>query len=683
MAYSVDTIRGIVDVGCTMLGVQPFGAYGDGMMCRIEFAITEAGESEIALFDTVLLDTNLDEIGHQTRDGYFDGFNTELVMINIGARSMHVGETKVFEVKVNHEDPSGEPLNVFARIDNVRVEDGRTTTLFSGQHYAYPPIREPIDLYVDGYTAERQQWTEVGDSPFLAAPDDGNEIVGSSNGAQHRWFTFEDIDLGSDVVDEVRLWVYCEGPATELVDYDVYAPGFNWLGSYYGEGVGNRVWQDVPRWAGGAIASEMYPDLLTEEGINGFEALCYYYDPDGVGVGNDIIDAMYLEITFLADRVALPLSNEIYMVQPGDNRWLDTIDVTDETVGTLAQNHIEGGVAIGTSDDVTTAFSFECEDYGAITEGSEVVYVGGVETTDYSIVYDGAAATINFTTAPVKVPEVQTVTGEHVGTGDNVTTVFSLGDTPIVDTTVVYVDGIETNATYWPNTVDHEAATITFATAPQNLSYTGTVEGAYVGTGDGETRTFSFESLDPQPDEGTMVVYVNDSMAFPAVNYEAMTIKFGGGPHIPAEGADITVDYEYTYWVAMVITADYDHIVIVGQPITVDFEWVDQTLTFELRNIGPIDAGTDVVYLNGVVTTDYSIDYEAGIITFPALPSELNVHITADYTYDTEATVWPLQPEDVGTYVCTVTVYYSYGGFFYNPARKHVITEHWRCDPAK
>jgi len=493
MAYSIDPIGGVVDIGSTILGPYP-GMYGDGLLCRIQFVVTEAGESVLNLFGTVLLDSNLDAAIHQTRDGFFDGINVELTMINIGARSMHVGDVQEFDVKVQNEDLKGQPLYVKARIDNTRIEDGRTTSLWTGQTYQYPPVRDPIYLYVDGFTAERQQWTEVGTGPFLDAPDDGNYIEGSSDGAQHRWFTFEDfelgdaiidyvqlegytdgpynegfdydvyftgfnwvgslygngagpewltprwvgsdttsdlypallteagindgevmvydydpdaaggpgnivdclrlhvvfaagrapetpvvdgftaeraqwtevgtgpfmdapddgnyiegsanaaqhrwftfedIELGDSVVDEVKLWVYCEGPYDEAVDYDVYAPGFNWLGSYYGTGAG-RVWQDVPRWAGGAIASEMYPDLLTEEGINGFETLCYFYDPEGHGGPGNIIDAMYLEITFKADRVALPIEEPLYVVQPGAVMYLEPLiwPLQSEDVGT-------------------------------------------------------------------------------------------------------------------------------------------------------------------------------------------------------------------------------------------------------------------------------------------------------------------------------------------------------------
>ena len=56
---------------------------------------------------------------------------------------------------------------------------------------AIPP---PAYLYVDGFDATRVDWTEVGASPYLNAPGDGNYIEATVDTAQERWFTFEDID---------------------------------------------------------------------------------------------------------------------------------------------------------------------------------------------------------------------------------------------------------------------------------------------------------------------------------------------------------------------------------------------------------------------------------------------------------------------------------------------------------
>jgi hypothetical protein len=314
-------------------------------LCRVQFAVTEAGECDLILFETVLLDSNLDEISHQTRDGSFDGVNTELVMIEIGARAKDVGQTAEFNAKVRNEDQHSAVLGAKARFDFTNTMTGRTTSLWSGQTYQYPPIREPIYLYVDGYTAERQQWTEVGASPFLDAPDDGNELIGTANAQQHRWFTFEDFVLGDAIIDYVDLEVYCEGPYDDHIDYDIYAPGFNWLGSWYGTGAG-RIWQSEPRWVADPHASSNYPDLLTEAGINNMEALLYYYDPDGHTAGNDIIDCMRLHVVFKAGRAAEEPVVDGYTAERqqwtevGASPFLDAPDDGNYIVGTAnAQQH--------------------------------------------------------------------------------------------------------------------------------------------------------------------------------------------------------------------------------------------------------------------------------------------------------------------------------------------------------
>jgi hypothetical protein len=344
MAYYVDGIRGVVHIGQTILGDWP-GTTGSGQLCRVQFAVTEAGESDLILFETVLLDSNLDEVSHQTRDGSFDGVNTELVMIEIGARAKDVGQTAEFNAKVRNEDQHSAVLGAKARFDFTNTMTGRTTSLWSGQTYQYPPIREPIYLYVDGYTAERQQWTEVGASPFLDAPDDGNELIGTANAQQHRWFTFEDFVLGDAIIDYVDLEVYCEGPYDDHIDYDIYAPGFNWLGSWYGTGAG-RIWQSEPRWVADPHASSNYPDLLTEAGINNMEALLYYYDPDGHTAGNDIIDCMRLHVVFKAGRAAEEPVVDGYTAERqqwtevGASPFLDAPDDGNYIVGTAnAQQH--------------------------------------------------------------------------------------------------------------------------------------------------------------------------------------------------------------------------------------------------------------------------------------------------------------------------------------------------------
>ncbi|UCG36304.1 MAG: hypothetical protein JSV64_06740 [Candidatus Bathyarchaeota archaeon] len=148
---------------------------------------------------------------------------------------------------------------------------------------------------VDGYTVERQQWAEVGASPFLDAPDDGSYIEGTTDGAQHRWFTFEDPEFSGSIIDYVQLEGYTDGPYQELIDFDVYTKDFTWLGSLYATGAPAWV---TPRWVGTDKTSDLEPALLTAAGISDFEALVYFYDPMGYGGLGNILDCLRLKIVF-------------------------------------------------------------------------------------------------------------------------------------------------------------------------------------------------------------------------------------------------------------------------------------------------------------------------------------------------------------------------------------------------
>lgn len=160
---------------------------------------------------------------------------------------------------------------------------------------AVPP---PEYLYVDGFTAEKTDWTEVGTSPYLNAPGDGSYIEGTTDAAQERWFTFEDIaPLPIDAaIDKVWLEGYTNGPYDTGVDFDVYNAGFDWLGSLYANG--SPQWVNL-RWVPpGAPTSDSDPSLLSESGLNGFKVLLYFYDPDAHGGPGNIVDALRLLVTY-------------------------------------------------------------------------------------------------------------------------------------------------------------------------------------------------------------------------------------------------------------------------------------------------------------------------------------------------------------------------------------------------
>ncbi len=195
--------------------------------------------------------------------------------------------------------------------------------------------RMPSEQYVDGFDYTYAEWTEVGAYPWLDAPGDGNYIEGSSDAAWECWFSFADIELGDSVIDYVQLEGFTDGPYDENVDFDVYDSGFNWLGSLYANGAPEWV---TPRWVGADRTSDIVPALMTEEGINDFEVLVYFYDPAGHGGPGNIVDSLRLVVYFLAERVNLPQVPDVYVIQPGQVLTLDIavwpLDTQD--VGTYA-----------------------------------------------------------------------------------------------------------------------------------------------------------------------------------------------------------------------------------------------------------------------------------------------------------------------------------------------------------
>ena len=150
------------------------------------------------------------------------------------------------------------------------------------------------ELYVDGFNPWITQWDVSGASPWLNATDDGSYIEGTFDKAWMCNFTFEDISLSPcEVITKVVLEGYTNGPYNASVDYDVYAlPGSIWLGSLYATGAPAWV---TPRWIGVTVG-EAYPAALTEAGLNTLEVLVYFFDPDGAGGANNIIDALRLKV---------------------------------------------------------------------------------------------------------------------------------------------------------------------------------------------------------------------------------------------------------------------------------------------------------------------------------------------------------------------------------------------------
>lgn len=318
--YAID---GYVLVGGTLLYDVP-GVSGSGVLATINFYVVEAGECPLTLFDTVLIDSNLNEIVHQTRDGYYEGPTANLVRLRLYKRDMHVGETQTFAVKVENE--ADVPLYVRARLDNIRREDGAVFTFYAGQQFTTAPPRPDELLYVNENTSDYTDWETVGVQPYLNAIEDGNYIYETEHCSLIGVFRFENISLDGAMIKDVWLEGYTRypgGPDSDM-DMDVYGripgvTGWTWLGSLWG----TAEWQWVrPRWLDPwESVSYLIPETKTEEGLNSLEIVVHYWTVDGESHGVMELDAVRLVVEFYPPIT--PLEPPYFVIPPYEAVELD------------------------------------------------------------------------------------------------------------------------------------------------------------------------------------------------------------------------------------------------------------------------------------------------------------------------------------------------------------------------
>ncbi len=327
--FSVEMLplEGIVKVGDTLKG-NVSGYSGSGVLATIRFKVWEAGECPLTLHNTRLLNSAMDgalaEIAHDVVGAFYEGPTCTLNRAKAyGGWFWFLGlpgDIAAFHAKVENPGTGREPVNLWAQVkfDLTRRGDGRVSTFWSGQRYKTTPP-PPEYLYVDGFSEWFAEWTTVGTSPWLDAPDDGNYITSSIDAAFMCWFTFENITLGDRVIRYVILEAYTDGPYNVGIDYDAYANNFAWLGSLYANG--HPAWV-TPRWLDPSeTVDSIYPPVLTEEGINSFHMGLYFYDPGHTALGNDMVDCLRLQVVFLATYPVYPIPT--FLIAHGEKVWLD------------------------------------------------------------------------------------------------------------------------------------------------------------------------------------------------------------------------------------------------------------------------------------------------------------------------------------------------------------------------
>lgn len=325
--------------GQTLVGPHA-GVSGSGLLARITFFVLEAGEGPLEFLETAIVDPNLNLMVHQSRDGYYAGPAAELVRKNLPlGRDRQVGDMQEFHVKVRN--PSDVPLHVWAQWEMTRLEDLEYQALGDGQwSYGFGPLPfwwiDPLTVdnyyksWADGYFGTT--WDRIGANPYLDAidyPDNYvtctgtpvyNETTGEfmyidNDAAMTAAYEFEDVTLNAgESINNVILEGYCHSDNINI-DFDVYTQAptvFDWLGSLWGTDTWG--WHE-PRWTGGASASELLPDLLTEEGLNDLELILYFYAPGEAFAGTATVDQLRLQVELTLARF-VPGVPEILVIPP-------------------------------------------------------------------------------------------------------------------------------------------------------------------------------------------------------------------------------------------------------------------------------------------------------------------------------------------------------------------------------
>ena len=335
MAVKVDAFEGIVDVIITRIyQTDPMGASGDGTLFTFKVNVIEAGSSPLDLFDTVMVDSTLSPMVHNTFNSEFHGATADLIRVNMpDGRNVYVGQEATFQIKARNDGDV--PLYVRGKLAVKRAEDGRRIDLYAGQTYfggylgAEPPFTY---LYVDGYSEGFTGWTLYGDAPHLDAIGDGNYIESTAAWDLSGFWTFEDITLPYlgiyNVVSNVDLYGYTqvEDPSGDIDPYiftTVGGESIPWCWTDSMGGTTDWAWTGVRHYFGVYDFPEYYGFPLNEEAINNMEIAFENYP----GIAGDAwmrVDACRAKVEF---ATIVPLLGEIepLVIMPGEEAELDVI----------------------------------------------------------------------------------------------------------------------------------------------------------------------------------------------------------------------------------------------------------------------------------------------------------------------------------------------------------------------
>jgi len=235
---------------------------------------------------------------------------------------------------------------------------------------------------------------------------------------------------------------------------------------------------------------------------------------------------------------------------------------------------------VGIADGTDAVFDL---DFYPVKEGTELVTIGGaLPQTNYTIDYTANEGQLQFDEAPYQTNQV---TDELVGTTDGDTTDFYLDYPHIVELIGVTVTQGGVPVPENDYTVDYENGLLHFSTAP------GQVTDEVVDTADGITANFYLDYYPVEAGSETVTVGTVEQTDY-TLDYGTGLLHFNTAPGSVTDEAVGTTDG---------ITADF---------------YLDYY---------PVEAGSETVTIGTVEQTDYTLDYGTGLLHFNTVPPTMHV----------------------------------------------------------
>lgn len=151
-AYSINPFEGSILIGCTLLPPVEQGVSGSGTLVTVKFRAVEAGESNLELSDTDLINSRYEFIVHDVDHGYYKGPRAEIVSTDY-KYEVKVSEEQTFNATVRkrsescEHEPEEPPLWTCVMFQMVRIEDHRLSIVITdkiyidtGQEVDLPPV---------------------------------------------------------------------------------------------------------------------------------------------------------------------------------------------------------------------------------------------------------------------------------------------------------------------------------------------------------------------------------------------------------------------------------------------------------------------------------------------------------------------------------------------------------------